>query len=423
MATDARTWKNAGMTASFDLDRIRADFPFLEVEIGGRPVAYLDNGASTQKPRAVIERMAHFAAREYANVHRGVHELSERATAAYEAARVRAAAFFGAERSECVVFTRGTTEAVNLVAGSWGEANVIAGDTILLTEMEHHGNLVPWLELARRKGARVQYVPVTENGAALDLDAARRLLGERPRLFAFAHVSNTLGVISPVAELCALAREHGVPTLVDGAQAAGHLPVNVAELGCDFFVCSGHKMAGPTGIGVLYGRHELLEAMPPWQFGGDMVARVTYEGATFRPPPQRFEAGTPAIIEAAALHAAMDYLDGVGLANVAAHSEALGEKAAAALRAIPGVRVLGPAGARAGLATFLVEGVHAHDVAFFANTRGVAMRAGHHCAQPLMRKLGAPSSCRMSFYFYNTDEELERGVDAVRGAVEFFTKS
>jgi len=404
-----------------DLPRIRADFPFLDVEIGGLPVAYLDNGASTQKPRAVIGRMAEFASHEYANVHRGIHELSERATAAHEAARVRAARFLGAPRPEGVIFTRGTTEAINLVAGSWGETNVRAGDTILLTEMEHHSNLVPWLELARRKGARVEFVPVTENGAALDLDAARGLLAAKPRLFAFAHVSNTLGVISPARELCSLAREQGVTTLIDGAQSAGHLPVDIGELGCDFFVCSAHKMAGPSGIGLLVGRYELLEAMPPWQFGGEMVERVTYSSATFRTPPARFEAGTPAIIEAAGFHAAMDYLDAAGLPAVAAHSERLAEKAAEALRGIDGVNVFGPRGHRAGLVTFHTDGVHAHDMAFFANGRGVAMRAGHHCAQPLMRKLGAPSSCRMSFYLYNTDDEVERGVAAVRDAIGFFT--
>ncbi len=425
MARRAGTWKNVSMpeTVPLDLPRLRADFPFLEVEVRGQPVAYLDNGASTQKPRAVIERMADFSAHSYANVHRGLHELSERATVAYEAARRRAAAFLGAPQPEDIVFTRGTTEAINLVAHSWGDSNVSAGDTILLTEMEHHSNLVPWLELARRRGARVEFVPVTENGAALDLDAARRLLAAGPKLFAFAQVSNTLGVISPAAELCALARAQGVTTLIDGAQAAGHLPVNVAEIGCDFFACSGHKMAGPTGLGLLYGRAELLATMPPWQFGGEMVERVTFAGATFRPPPARFEAGTPAIIETAGLHAAMDYLDATGLPAIAAHCERLGEYAASALREIPGVRVFGPAGHRAGLATFHVEGVHAHDLSFFANERGVALRAGHHCAQPLMRKLGAPSSCRMSFYLYNTEEELLRGVAAVRAAVEFFTKS
>lgn len=417
-------WNDHVMTnAAFDLAAIRAQFPFLDVAVHGRPVAYLDNGASTQKPRAVIARMAEFAAHEYANVHRGIHELSERATAAYEAARTRAAAFLGAPEPESIVFTRGTTEAINLVVNSWGEANVRSGDTILLTEMEHHSNLVPWLELARRKGARVAYVPVTEGGAALDLEAAHRLLAERPRIFAFAHVSNTLGVVSPARELCAEARKHGVVTLLDGAQGAGHLPVDVSDLGCDFYACSGHKMCGPTGIGLLYGRAEILKAMAPWQCGGEMVERVTYDGATFRKPPTRFEAGTPPIIEAAGLHAAMDFLDAAGLAGLAEHCETLGGRAAAALREIEGVRVFGPEGRRAGLVTFHAADVHAHDLAFFANERGVALRAGHHCAQPLMRKLGASSSCRMSFYLYNTEEELDRGVAAVREAIAFFTRS
>ncbi len=406
-----------------DLERIRADFPFLEVEIAGQPVAYLDNGASTQKPRAVIARMAEVAAHEYANVHRGIHLLSQRASELYEAARVRAAAFFGAARPEDVVFTRGTTEALNIVAGAWGEAHVQAGDTILLTELEHHANLVPWLELARRKGARVEYVPILPNGAGLDPEAARRLLAARPRVFAFAHVSNTLGVTNPVAEWCALAREIGVTTVVDGAQSAGHLPVDVTALGCDFFACSAHKFAGPSGIGLLIGRAEALAATPPWLYGGDMVERVTYTGATYRDAPGRFEAGTPAIIEAAGLHAALDYLDTLDLPRIAAHADALAEQAAAGLRVIPGVRVFGPEGRRAGLVTFHVEDVHAHDIAFACDERGVAVRAGHHCAQPLMRKLGAPSSCRMSFYLYNTGDEVIRGLAAVQAALAFFRRA
>ena len=407
---------------SVDLPRLRADFPFLEVEIAGRPIAYLDNGASTQKPRAVIGRMAEVAAHEYANVHRGIHLLSQRATLVYEGARERAARFFHTAPAN-VVFTRGTTEALNIVANAWGETHVQPGDTILLTELEHHANLVPWLELARRKRARVEYVPVLENGADLDHDAARRFLAAGPRIFAFAHISNTLGIITPAAELCALAREHGVTTVVDGAQSAGHLPVDFPALGADFYACSAHKFAGPSGIGVLLGRAEALAATPPWMFGGDMVEKVTYSGATYRTAPGRFEAGTPPIIEAAGLHAALDYLESAGLDAIAAHTERLGERAADALREIPGVRVFGPAGRRAGLVTFHAEAAHAHDIAFACDERGVAVRAGHHCAQPLMRKLGAPSSCRLSFYLYNTDEELDRGVAAVRAAVEFFQRA
>jgi cysteine desulfurase/selenocysteine lyase len=400
-----------------DVESWRREFPFLD---GENPVAYLDNGASTQKPRAVIERMRDFAGHEYANVHRGIHELSERATAVYEAARERVRSFFNAASAESIVFVRGTTEAVNLVAASWGGANVRPGDTILLTELEHHSNMVPWQQLAARQGAVLKYVPVLENGAGLDLEAARALLAERPRIFAFTHISNTMAVETPAKELCRLARENGVTTLIDAAQSAAHIPVDAEEIGCDFLVCSAHKMCGPTGIGILYGRHEILETMPPWQFGGEMVDRVEFGGAKFRPPPARFEAGTPAIIESAGLHAALDFVDSVGLEKIAAHSSALAEYAAEKLRSLPGVRVFGPKSSRAHLVTFAVEGVHAHDLAFFCNDRRVAIRAGHHCAQPLMRKLGAPASARASFHFYNTPAEADRLVDAIAEAIRFF---
>jgi cysteine desulfurase/selenocysteine lyase len=400
-----------------DVERWRREFPFLD---GENPVAYLDNGASTQKPRAVIERMRDFAGHEYANVHRGIHELSERSTAVYEAGRERARSFFNAASAESIVFVRGTTEAVNLVAASWGGANVRPGDTILLTELEHHSNMVPWQQLAARLGAVVKYVPVLENGAGLDLEAARALLAERPRIFAFTHISNTMAVETPAQELCRLARENGATTLIDAAQSAAHISVDVEEIGCDFLVCSAHKMCGPTGIGILYGRREILETMPPWQFGGEMVDRVEFGGAKFRPIPARFEAGTPAIIESAGLHAALDFVDSVGLEKIAAHSSALAEYAAEKLRGLPGVRVFGPESSRAHLVTFAVEGVHAHDLAFFCNDRRVAIRAGHHCAQPLMRKLGAPASARASFHFYNTPAEADRLVDAIAEAIRFF---
>jgi len=400
-----------------DVERWRREFPFLD---GENPVAYLDNGASTQKPRTVIERMRDFAGHEYANVHRGIHELSERSTAVYEAARERARSFFNAASAESIVFVRGTTEAVNLVAFAWGGQNVKSGDSILLTELEHHSNMVPWQQLAARQGAVVKYVPVLENGAGLDLEAARALLAERPRIFAFTHISNTMAVETPAKELCRFAREHGVTTLIDAAQSAAHIPVDVEEIGCDFLVCSAHKMCGPTGIGILYGRREILETMPPWQFGGEMVDRVEFGGAKFRPTPARFEAGTPAIIESAGLHAAFDFVDSVGLEKIAAHSSALAEYAAEKLRSLPGVRVFGPKSSRAHLVTFAVEGVHAHDLAFFCNDRRVAIRAGHHCAQPLMRKLGAPASARASFHFYNTPAEADRLVDAIAEAIRFF---
>lgn len=403
-----------------DVTRWRREFPYLEVEVAGRPVIYLDNGASTQKPRSVIDRMAELAAHEYANVHRGIHELSNRATAAYEAARTRTAKFLNAPQEECIIFTRGTTESINLVANTWGEANITSGDTILLTEMEHHSNLIPWQQLAQRKGAIVKYVPVLENGAGLDPDVVRQMLAEQPKLFAFPHISNTMAVTTPAAEFCAMANEANVVTLIDAAQSVAHIPVDVQEIGCDFLACSAHKMCGPSGLGLLYGRLPLLEAMPPWQFGGEMVDRVDYTTAKFRPPPARFEAGTPAIIETAGLHAALDFVDDVGLTAIRDHSEALATRAAAALRKLPGVRVFGPLEQRAHLVTFTIEGIHAHDIVFFCNDRGIALRAGHHCAQPLMRKLGAPASARASFHLYNNDAEVDALITTLQEAIDFF---
>ena len=404
----------------FDVTRWWREFPYLDVEVAGRPVIYLDNGASTQKPRAVIERMAALARHEYANVHRGIHELSNRATAAYESARVRSAEFLNAPGPDNIIFTRGTTEAINLVVNTWGEMHVGGGDTILLTEMEHHSNLIPWQQLARRKGAVVKYVPVLAEGAGLDLSEAARLIHDRPKVFGFPHISNTLAVTNPVASFCAMAREAGVTTLIDAAQSVAHIPVDVQEIGCDFLACSAHKMCGPTGIGLLYGRAELLESMPPWQFGGEMVDRVDFSSAHFRPPPARFEAGTPAIIEAAGLHAALDFVSEVGLDAIRDHAESLAVRAAAALRELPGVRVFGPREQRAHLVTFTIDGLHAHDVVFFCNDRGIALRAGHHCAQPLMRKLGAPASTRASFHLYNDHSEVDAFIVAVRDAIQFF---
>ena len=399
----------------------RQQFPFLRERVGGHPLVYLDSAASSQKPSCVIERMRVFMESEYANVHRGIHTLSERASAAYEMARRDVAALVNASRPEEIVFTRGTTEAVNLVANSWGRENVTSGDTILLTEMEHHSNLLPWLHLARSVGAKVEFVPVLENGTALDLDAARSLLARGPKIFAFAHAPNTLGLVNPAAQLCALAREAGVTTFVDGAQSVGHLPVDTAEIGCDFLAFSSHKMCGPSGIGALFGRYELLSAMPPWQYGGEMVDRAYYDRpATFREPPARFEAGTPPIIEAAGWSAAIAFLNNVGLENIRAHSVALASRTADALRAIDGVRVFGPDVRQSGIVAFSINGLHAHDVAFFASERGVALRAGHHCAQPLMRKLGSPSSTRASFYLYNTAEEADIFLAILAETIKFF---
>ena len=406
---------------ALNISSIREQFPFLKETVNGHPLIYLDNAASSQKPSRVIGRMGRFLESEYANVHRGIHLLSERATAAYEHARTSVAKLLNASREEEVIFTRGTTEAVNLVANTWGRENIKPGDTILLTEMEHHSNLLPWLKLAGDAGAKVEFVPVLENGTALDLESAKRLLAAGPKLFAFVHVPNTLGLENPAAELCQWAAATGTTTFVDGAQSVGHQPVDVQELGCDFLAFSSHKMCGPSGIGALWGRHDLLSSMPPWQYGGEMVDRAYYEKpATFREPPARFEAGTPPILEAAGWGEAIGFLNDTGLDNIRTHSVSLANLAMNRLQVVDGLHVFGPKERQSGIVTFSIEGVHAHDVAFFANERGVALRAGHHCAQPLMRKLGSLSSSRASFYLYNQPSDVDALVAVLREAVAFF---
>jgi cysteine desulfurase/selenocysteine lyase len=403
------------------IEAIRSQFPFLKERVNGHPLVYLDSAASSQKPERVIRRISRFLESEYANVHRGIHLLSERATDAYEDARAVLAQFLGAASPQEIIFTRGTTEAINLVANTWGRVNIGPGDTILLTEMEHHANLLPWQQLAREQGASVLYVPVLENGTALDMEAGRALLAAKPKLFAFAHVPNTLGIENPAADLCRLAREYGVTTLVDGAQSVGHQPVNVTWLGCDFLVFSAHKMCGPSGIGALWGRSELLSAMPPWHYGGEMVDRAFYDReALYRDLPARFEAGTPPILEAAGWAEALRFLSEVGLEEIQRHSIALANLAVRELESIPGLKIYGPRQRAAGLVTFSIEGIHSHDVSHFANEQGIALRAGHHCAQPLMRKLGSVASSRASFYLYNTKEEVATLTRVIREAVAFF---
>ncbi|MDF3058846.1 MAG: cysteine desulfurase [Rariglobus sp.] len=403
---------------------LRIDFPALDQHVGGKPLVYLDNGATTQKPRSVIDAVARFYERDNSNVHRGLHALSMRATDGYEAARTRAATFINAAHPSEIVFTRGTTESINLVAQSWGPANLRPGDIILATEMEHHSNLVPWQQLALRTGATLKYVPVTGNDAelGLDPDALDKLLTPQVKLFAFTHLSNTLGILTDAAALCAKARAVGAVTVIDAAQSIGHEPIDVQVIGCDFLAFSGHKMAGPTGIGVLYGRRQLLNTMPPYQTGGGMVNAVTYEGATWKPSPERFEAGTPNVADAIGLHAAFDYLDQLGRPAIAAHDFALGERACAALSELPGIRILGPKPGqpRGGLVSFAFADVHAHDVVTFADQDGVALRGGHHCNQPLMRKLGLSSTTRASFYVYNTPEEIDVLVKSMRRILKFF---
>ncbi len=404
-----------------DWSALRQDFPILDQKVHGQPLIYFDNAATSQKPREVIDALVHYYEHDNANVHRGIHELSNRATTAYEGARARAAKFLNARSADEIIFTRGTTEGINLVAQSWGAKHLKPGDVILLTEMEHHSNLVPWQLLAERVGAKVRYLPVTGDEGVLDLGRLDEFLTPQVKIFSLVHISNSMGTVNPVAELCAKARMLGAVTLVDGAQSAGHCPVDVQEIDCDFFAMSGHKTCGPTGIGVLYGRAEVLEAMPPWQGGGEMILSVGYDKTTFKPGPHRFEAGTPDISGSIGLHAAMDYLDRVGRENIFRHDQELAEHAYAQLAAqIPNIRLFGPKQGRAGLVSFLLKDVHAHDIVTLADQAGVALRGGHHCTQPLMHKLGVESTARASFYFYNTKAEVDRFVEVIREVQKFF---
>ena len=400
--------------------KLRSDFPILLQKVHGQPLIYFDNAATSQKPRVVLDALRRYYERDNANVHRGIHELSNRATAAFEAARGRAAQFINARNADEIVFTRGTTESVNLVAAAWGGRNLEPGDKILLTEMEHHSNIVPWQMLAERTGAKLVYLPVTGDEGLLDLSKLDSLLTKNVKLFAMVHISNSLGTVNPVAELCERARRLGVVTLVDAAQSAGHCPVDVRQIGCDFLAFSGHKICGPTGIGVLYGRQELLEAMPPWQGGGEMILSVDFYQTSYKHAPHKFEAGTPDISGPIGLHAAMDYLDGIGRENIFRHDQELAAYAYEQLSRRNNVRLFGPKTGRAGVVSFMLKDVHAHDVVTVADQRGVALRGGHHCTQPLMRKLGVESTARASFYFYNTKTEVDRFVEVIGEIQEFF---
>jgi len=419
------------MTQSIDWASIRRDFPILDQQVHGRPLVYLDNAATSQKPRQVLDALMKYYNSDNSNVHRGIHELSNRATAAYEGARKRAARFLNARSSKEIIFTRGTTEAINLVAQTWGLANLKSGDRILLTEMEHHSNIVPWQMIAQRTGAQLAYVPVKNDEGELDLEQLDQLLTPEVKIFSMVHISNTLGTINPVKELCARAREVGAVTLVDAAQSAGHCLVDVQEIGCDFLALSGHKICGPTGIGLLYGRAELLEAMPPYQGGGEMIASVGFFETTYNVIPHKFEAGTPDISGAVGLHAAMDYLDGIGRQEIFRHDQELATYAYSRLAQIPHIRLFGPplqqkdgkpSSNRAGLVSFVLPEVHAHDVVTMTDQYGVALRGGHHCNQPLMRKLGVPSTARASFYFYNTRDEVDLMIDALAQIQRFFSR-
>jgi cysteine desulfurase/selenocysteine lyase len=407
---------------TLDVARIRKDFPILERKVHGKQLVYLDNAATSQKPRQVIDELVRYYENYNANIHRAVHTLGEEATAAYEAAREKVRAFINAPSGETVIFTRNTTEAINLVAYSWGRANISEGDEILLTQMEHHSNLIPWQQLAKEKGATVRYVPVTPQGT-LELNGLENLFDARTKMMALPHVSNSLGTINPVEKIAVEARKRGVMLLIDGAQGAPHLPVDVQAIGADFYAFSSHKMLGPTGIGVLYGRKELLEEMEPFMGGGEMIRKVTFEGATWNDLPWKFEAGTPNIADAIAFGAAIDYLSALGMDNVRKHEAEIVAYAIDRMSTLDDIILYGPpADQRGGVVSFNFPDLHPHDIGTVLDTHGVAIRSGHHCTQPLMRCLGISGTARASFYIYNTPEEVDKLVDAVRAAREFFAK-
>jgi len=410
--------KVVGSTA--DWKALREDFPILREQAHGHPLIYFDSAATSQKPRAVIEALQHFYEHENANVHRGLHTLSSRATEAYEKARKRVAQYIGAASADEIIFTRGTTESINLVAQAWGGKFIRGGDVILLTEMEHHSNLVPWQLLAEQTGARLRFVPVLDDGT-LDLEQVSVSLTPEVKLFAFTHISNSLGTINLVADLCEKAHAVGALTLVDAAQSVGHLPLDVQKLGCDFLAFSGHKMCGPTGIGALYARKEILDSMPPWHGGGEMIVSVALEKSTFKKAPHKFEAGTPNIAGAIGLGAAIDYLDQIGRAAIFDHDSQLARYAFDRLNELPQTRVFGPAQERGALVGFVMEAAHPHDLTTFADQYGLALRGGHHCNQPLMRRFGVSGTTRASFYFYNTMEEIDRMIEILHKAARFFS--
>jgi len=404
---------------AFDVRRVREDFPALRQQVNGKPLVYLDNAATTQKPRPVLEAIRRFYEEDCSNVHRGVHTLSQRATEAYERARETVRRFLNARSEAEIIFVRGTTEAINLVAHSFGRGYVRAGDEILISAMEHHSNIVPWQILCEETGARLCVAPINDAGELLVEEFERRLTA-RTRLVAITHLSNALGTIVPVREIIALAHARGIPVLLDGAQAVAHLRVDVQELDCDFYAFSGHKLYGPTGIGVLYGKAEWLEAMPPYQGGGDMISSVTFEKTTYNRLPYKFEAGTPHIAGAIGLGAAIEYVTALGLEAIAAHERELLAYATEAISAIPGVRLIGTAREKASILSFTLEGVHPHDIGTILDQEGIAIRAGHHCAQPVMERFGVPATARVSFALYNTKEEVDALVRAVEKVREVF---
>lgn len=405
-AADLGALQSAGQHPPFNVAAIRRDFPILAERVNGRPLVWLDNAATTQKPQAVIDRLAHFYAHENSNIHRAAHELAARATDAYESARATVQRFLGASSPEEIVFVRGATEAINLVAQSWGRQNILPGDEIVISHLEHHANIVPWQQLASEKGARLRVIPVDDSGQIL-LDEYQKLLGSRTRLVSIAQVSNALGTIVPVREVTELAHRAGARVLIDGAQAVSHMPVDVRALGADFYVFSGHKVFGPTGIGVLYGTAEVLESMPPWQGGGNMISAVTFERTTYQKPPARFEAGTGNIADAAGLAAALDYISRLGMANIDRYEHDLLLYATAALQTVPGLHLIGTAREKASVLSFVLDGFDPVAVGSALNEEGIAVRAGHHCAEPILHRFGVKATVRPSLAFYNTCEDVD----------------
>jgi cysteine desulfurase/selenocysteine lyase len=404
---------------AFDVRSVRQDFPILHQSVFGKPLVYLDNAATAQKPKAVIDALVRYYTQDNANIHRGLHQLSERATAAYEETRSKVRRFLNAAEDREIVFVRGTTEAINLVAQSYGRTHLDPGDEVLITTMEHHSNIVPWQILCEEKGARLRVAPIGDDGDLL-LDEFEKLLGPRTRLVSVVHVSNALGTINPVKRLVEMAHRRNIPVLLDGAQAAPHLRIDVRELDCDFYALSGHKLFGPTGIGVLYGRARLLEAMPPWQSGGDMIASVTFAKTTYNRLPYKFEAGTPHIAGVIGLGAALDYLESIDRDGRIAHEDDVLAYATRTIAALPRVRLVGTAREKTGVLSFVIEGVHPHDIGTILDREGIAIRAGHHCTQPLMDRFGVPATARASFALYNTRAEVDALAAGVRRVLEVF---
>lgn len=420
MSASVRLASSAAIPRALDVERVRQDFPILTRLVHGRPLVYLDSAASAQRPRAVLDAVEDYETHSHANVHRGVHLLSQEATAAYEGARDRVRRFLNARSMREIIFTRGTTEAINLIAQSYARPRLAPGDEILITALEHHANIVPWQMVRDQTGCSLRVAPINERGELL-LDRFVELLTPRTRLVAVAHVSNALGTILPVEAIVAASHARGVPVLLDGAQAVPHLAVDVRALDCDFYVFSGHKLYGPTGIGVLYGREELLRAMPPWQGGGDMILTVSFERSTYNELPWKFEAGTPNMSGAVGLAAAMDYVERLGLPAIAAHEHALLDEATAALTRIAGLRIIGTAARKASVISFTLEGIHPHDLGTILDSEGVAVRTGHHCAMPVMDFFGVPATARASFACYNTREDVQRLIGALNKAREVFS--